>query len=243
MLVHGFTQTGASWARLADGLPEHEVVAPDLPGHGANATVRADLAGCARFLAEAGGRAAYVGYSMGGRVALHLALAQPSLVTALVLLGATGGIDDDDERAARRTADEMLAERLELIGTEAFLDEWLAQPLFAGLAPDARRGRATDADGLASSLRLTGTGTQVPLWDQLGELAMPTLVVAGERDEKFRALGVRLAAAIGSNAEVALVPGAGHAAHLERPDAFLAIVGPWLADHDETARPNARNTP
>lgn len=243
VLVHGFTQTGASWRTVAEGLGGHEVVAPDLPGHGANAAIRADLEGCARFLGGEAGRGAYVGYSMGGRVALHLALAQPALVTALVVLGATGGIDDDEERAARRAADEVLADRLELLGTEAFLDEWLAQPLFAGLPDDARGGRSTDAAGLAASLRLAGAGTQAPLWDRLGELTMPVLVLAGERDDKFRALGVRLAAAIGANAEVALVPGAGHAAHLERPDAFLAVVRPWLADHDETASPSASSTP
>lgn len=243
VLVHGFTQTGASWRRVADGLERHEVVTPDLPGHGENAEVRTDLDGCARFVGSVGGRAAYVGYSMGGRVALQLALAQPALVTALVVVGATGGIEDEAERAARRAADDVLADRLELIGTDAFLEEWLATPLFAGLLPDARGSRSTDAAGLASSLRLAGTGTQAPLWERLGELTMPVLVLAGERDEKFRALAIRLAAAIGSNAEVAVIPDAGHAAHLEQPDGFLAIARPWLGDHAETANPSASSTP
>jgi 2-succinyl-6-hydroxy-2,4-cyclohexadiene-1-carboxylate synthase len=208
---------------------DHEVVCPDQPGHGTRAHVGADLATSALALA-AHGPAAFVGYSMGGRIALHLALLHPEAVTSLVLVGATAGIDDEGERATRRAADEARADRLLRIGTEAFLEEWLAQPLFAGLPPEARRGRSSDAAGLASSLRLAGTGTQEPQWDRLGQLAMPVLVVAGERDEKFRALGARLAAASGTNAELAVVPGAGHAVHLERPEAFVALVRPWLAD-------------
>jgi 2-succinyl-6-hydroxy-2,4-cyclohexadiene-1-carboxylate synthase len=230
VLVHGFTQTGASWATIAAGLEGHEVVAPDQPGHGERSAERADLVTSAELLAPLG-PAAFVGYSMGARIALHLALLHPDAVTALVVLGGTGGIDDDEERAARRAADEVLADRLEDIGTDAFLDEWLAQPLFAALPPDGRGARSTDASGLAWSLRLSGTGTQQPLWARLGELAMPVLVVAGARDEKFRALGERLVAAIGANAELAIVSDAGHAAHLEQPGGFLAVLRPWLDRH------------
>lgn len=241
--MHGFTQTGRSWDRVAPGLAGHDVVQPDLPGHGGNAEEPADLWGCADRLADECGRATYVGYSMGGRVALHLALAHPSLVTGLVLLGATAGIDDGQERAARSAADDVLADRLEEVGTAVFLAEWLAQPLFAGLPEDAPGARSTDAAGLASSLRLAGTGAQEPLWDRLPVLGMPVLVLAGERDGKFRALADRLAAAIGANAEVAVVPGAGHAAHLERPEAFLDVVRRWLDAHPETASPTASSAP
>ncbi len=234
MLLHGFTQTGASWAAVANDLAaDHEVMGVDAAGHGSSADVRADLVDGARLLAAVGGRATYVGYSMGGRLALHLALARPELVERLVLLGATGGIDDDGERAARRAADEALAASIEADGVDAFLDRWLAQPLFAGLPHDPadRADRRTNsAAGLASSLRLAGTGTQAPLWDRVHELAMPVLVLAGERDAKFAALGRRLADAIGPNATLALVPGAGHAAHLERPAAFLSTLRPWLAN-------------
>jgi 2-succinyl-6-hydroxy-2,4-cyclohexadiene-1-carboxylate synthase len=230
VLVHGFTQTGASWAAIADGLADHEVVAPDQPGHGARAAAPADLVASADLLAPLG-PAMFVGYSMGARVALHLALRHPAAVHGLVLLGGTAGIEDADERAARRASDEALADRIEAIGTSAFLDEWLAQPLFAGLPDDGRGARTSDAAGLAASLRLAGTGTQEPLWDRLGELQMPVLVVAGERDPKFRALGQRLVAGMGPNAELALVPDAGHAAHLERPDAFLAVLRAWLGTH------------
>ncbi len=135
------------------------------------------------------------------------------------------------ERAARRAADEQLATELERDGVAQFLERWLAQPLFASLPPEAAglddRLRNTAA-GLASSLRLAGTGTQQPLWDQLAELSMPVLVVAGERDDKFSAIGSRIAEAIGPNATFALVPGAGHACHLEQPDEFLPVLREWL---------------
>jgi 2-succinyl-6-hydroxy-2,4-cyclohexadiene-1-carboxylate synthase len=161
-----------------------------------------------------------------------------------VLVSGTAGIDDADGRAARRASDEALADRVERIGVEAFLDEWLSLPLFAGLdaTTDGRAARLENtAAGLASSLRLAGTGTQVPLWDRLGSLTMPVLVVAGERDEKFVALAHRLAGAI-PGADLAIVGGAGHTVHLEQPDAFLRVVLPWL-DHAESASPSDSSTP
>ncbi len=232
VLVHGFTQTGRSWGRLAAPLAgDHEVVLVDAPGHGGSAAIHVDLAGGAELLGAAGGPATYVGYSMGGRFALHLALARPDLVQALVLLGATAGIEDAAERAARRAADEALAAELERDGLDAFLERWLAQPLFASLpaeAIDLDDRRRNTVTGLASSLRLAGTGTQTPLWDRLGALAMPVLVVAGDRDAKFTALGRRMADTIGSNAGFSVVPNAGHAAHLEQPAATFEVVRPWL---------------
>ena len=235
VLVHGFTQTGRSWGRVAGDLAaDHEVVRVDAPGHGRSAAVRATLPEGGALVAEAGGPGTYVGYSMGGRLCLHAAVARPDAVAGLVLLGATGGIDEPPERQARRDADEVLALRLEADGLDAFLEGWLQLPLFAGLPADAAGlddRRENTVEGLASSLRLAGTGTQEPLWDRLASLAMPVLVLAGERDTKFAALAERLTASIGVNATRALVPGAGHAAHLERPDAFLAIVRPWLASH------------
>lgn len=239
VLVHGFTQTGRSWAPLAPALAAGglEVVAVDAPGHGGSSGVRADLWGGAEMLGAAGGRAIYAGYSMGARLCLHLALARPELAAGLVLVGATAGIEDPDERAARRSADEALADTLDGPGAggeplRSFLDEWLSKPLFATLdsaAAGLEDRLRNSAAGLASSLRLAGTGTQEPLWDRLATLSMPTLVLAGALDAKFAALGQRIAGAIGPNARLGLVAGAGHAAHLERPgevvEAVLAFVG------------------
>ena len=235
MLVHGFTQTGRSWQPVVDRLGGlHTFTLVDVPGHGRSSGVRAGLVDGAELLASAGGRGAYVGYSLGGRLCLHLALAHPELVAQLVLVGATAGLESDDERARRRLADDDLAGRLEAEGVEPFLRWWLDQPLFATLPAEAAglgRRLVNTADGLASSLRLAGLGTQEPLWGRLAELDMPVLVMAGELDTRFAAAGRRLAAAVGPNAELVLVPGAGHACHLERPDAFCLTVADFLSDN------------
>ena len=237
VLVHGFTQTGRSWAAVADALAaDHEVVLLDAPGHGGSAAVDAGLDDGADLLVEAvaGAPATWVGYSMGARWCLHVGLRHPERVAGLVLLGGTPGIEDPDERAARRARDLETADRVAELGVPAFLDEWLAQPLFAGLTVDPAaledRRRNTVA-GLRSSLERAGTGTQAPLWDRLPGLAMPVLAMAGERDERYAELAARMAAAIGPQAEVALVPDAGHAAHLEQPAAFTALLRVWLAAH------------
>jgi 2-succinyl-6-hydroxy-2,4-cyclohexadiene-1-carboxylate synthase len=235
VLAHGFTQTLASWDPIATRLAARgRVVRVDLPGHGGSAAVSAGFDEAAGLVAEAGGHAAYVGYSLGGRLCLRLALDRPDLVRALVLIGASPGIADPAERAARRVADEALAAELERDGLERFLERWLAQPLFATLPP-ARAGLAArlanTAAGLAGSLRLNGTGAQAPLWERLGSLHPPVLLLAGALDRKFTGLAERMAAAVGPAAEVALVPGAGHAAHLERPDAVGDLIEGFLDRH------------
>lgn len=231
VLVHGFTQTGRCWDRVADEMAEdHEVLLVDAPGHGGSGGVRADLWEGAASLGAAGGRATYIGYSMGARLCLHLALSDPGSVEALVLVSGTPGIEDPVQRADRRAADEALAERIEAEGTVRFLDEWLSAPMFAGLPADAawRSERERNApEGLASSLRLAGTGTQDPLWNRLDELHMPVLVVAGADDTKFAALARRMTDAIGPNATLALIPGAGHSVPWEDPDAFLDAYRRW----------------
>jgi 2-succinyl-6-hydroxy-2,4-cyclohexadiene-1-carboxylate synthase len=232
VLVHGFTQTLASWGAVAQRLAGRwPVVRVDLPGHGGSGGIRVGFAEAAGLLGACGGPGAYVGYSLGGRLCLRLALDRPDLVRALVLLGASPGIADPAARAERRAADEALAEGIERDGVAAFLERWLAGPLFATLPAEAA-GRAdrlaSTADGLASALRLLGTGAQEPLWDRLGGLRPPTLLVAGALDTRFAAIAAEMAAAIGPGARVALVPGAGHAAHLERPAEVAALLDEFL---------------
>jgi 2-succinyl-6-hydroxy-2,4-cyclohexadiene-1-carboxylate synthase len=231
VFVHGFTQTGRSWRPIADHFAAHghESVVVDLPGHGESGALRADLRRTADLLASTTGPATYVGYSLGGRVALHLALMYPHVVERMVLVGAHPGIVDDNERAARRAADDRLAHHLLEVGVDAFLDEWLAQPLFATLPVDeaalADRRRNT-ADGLAASLRLCGTGTQVPLWERLKELNLPVLALAGELDHKFVPIAERIAASV-PDGSFAAVHGAGHAAHLEQPVQVITRIETW----------------
>ena len=231
-MLHGFTQSARCWGPFAEILESTcSVTAVDLPGHGASGDVRADLPTTAALVADRIGPSVVIGYSLGGRVALHLALARPDLVERLVLVSTTAGIDDVDERDRRRADDDRLADHIEEIGVDAFLDAWLAQPLFAGLTPEAALvdcRRNNTASGLASSLRLCGTGTQEPLWDRLSTIAVPVLVVVGERDDKFRILGDRLATSIGSNAAVIVIDDAGHSTPLERPEATAAAILHWL---------------
>jgi 2-succinyl-6-hydroxy-2,4-cyclohexadiene-1-carboxylate synthase len=235
VLVHGFTQTRRCWGPVADDLAtDHEVVRVDAPGHGRSAEILAGLRTGGRLIADQGGEATYLGYSMGGRYLLHLALANPELVRGLVLLGATAGIDDPTERAERAERDRRTAARLRELGVLDFLQEWVAQPMFAGIPPERQQlmeRMENTVDGLESSLLQSGTGAQDPSWDRLHRLDMPVLVLAGALDEKFVALGRRIQESVGDNATFATVPGAGHAAHLEQPEAFLDVVRPWLADH------------
>lgn len=235
VLVHGFTQTRRCWGAVAEDLAtDHELVLVDAPGHGRSAAVDADLVEGGRLLAAAGGPGTYLGYSMGGRFALHAALERPDDVEALVLVGATAGLESAEERAARVADDEARARRIEEVGVARFLDEWLALPLFAGLPPESacREERLENsAEGLASSLRRAGTGRQLPSWDRLPSLDMPVLVVAGALDPKFGALGRRMADTIGPNATYAEIDEAGHTAHLEQPARFIALVRSWLGAH------------
>ncbi|CAN5779149.1 2-succinyl-6-hydroxy-2,4-cyclohexadiene-1-carboxylate synthase [soil metagenome] len=229
VLVHGFTQTVASWDPVAQSLSaDHAVVVVDLPGHGGSGRRAPDLATTAGLVGQTGGRAVYVGYSLGGRVALRLALDRPELVAGLVLLGATAGIDDAEERERRRRADHDLADRIEREGVAAFLDHWLAQPLFAALQPtDADRASrlGNSPAGLASSLRLAGTATMdPPWWADLHRITAPALILAGEHDERFAALGQRLAGGIGTSARYATIADSGHAGHLEHPEVFAQVV-------------------
>jgi 2-succinyl-6-hydroxy-2,4-cyclohexadiene-1-carboxylate synthase len=227
VLLHGFTQTGRSWERVREVLgARYRCFAPDLPGHGDAAGRRpASFDAVAAYLAALRlERFALCGYSMGGRLALDFALRMPGRVQRLVLAGASPGIADDDERAARRRADEALAAQIERDGLDAFVAAWGAQPLFAGqprgVADLARADRLRSTpEGLAAALRGLGTGVMTPLWDRLGGLAMPVTLVAGERDEKFRAIAERMAAAI-PDARLVIAAGAGHAVHLEAPEAI-----------------------
>jgi len=226
LLVHGFTQTAASWDPVRPHLrgAPGETTALEVPdGLDWDATVAA--------LGDAGGRGRWVGYSMGGRLALALALQRPDLVTSLVLVGAAAGIADPAARAERVAADDRLAAEVERDGLDAFLGRWLAQPLFATLPAaaaglDARRAGNTVAR-IAHQLRALGQGSQPIYRDRLGELGargVPVLLVTGALDEKYCAIAADLATAIGPSARHATIAGVGHAAHLERPEAFAALL-------------------
>jgi 2-succinyl-6-hydroxy-2,4-cyclohexadiene-1-carboxylate synthase len=231
VLLHGFTNTGRSWEPVRRALAgRYKAVAPDLPGHGDFAARPASFAACDAYLRALGGeRFTLCGYSMGGRIALHVALAAPERIERLTLVATTAGIEDEAGRAARREADERLADFAEAGTIEQFADRWAAQPLFAATPHEAARIwredlLRNDPRALAAVLRGLGAGAMAPLWDRLPELTMPATVVAGERDERYVALAERLAAAL-PDATVVLVPAAGHGLPREDPAAIAAAIG------------------
>lgn len=233
--LHGFTQTHHHAKALAfdvaDGASFCTVVTPDLPGHGLSGHDRSGFETTAARVAERCGTGTYLGYSMGGRLALAAAIVRPDLVERLVLIGATAGIDTESGRVERRDLDEERARRIEHVGVDAFVQEWLSMPMFAGLPDDARdldHRRRNTAAGLAHSLRTAGTGSQPSLWDRLEDVRAPTLVLAGDRDSKFAEIGRRLAARI-SDATFIPIADAGHAAHTEQPATTAEAITSWLA--------------
>lgn len=245
LLLHGFTGSAATWDDAVDHWRStRRVIAPDLLGHGRSAVPgdparyapekqAADLAGLLEELDC--GSADVVGYSMGARLALVLALHQPGCLRRLVLESPSPGIEDATARAERRAADGRLAAILEEQGLAAFVDAWQSQPFFASharLSPETReRLRAErlghDPLSLAASLRGAGQGAMEPLHDRLGSIGHPTLVIAGSLDavglERARLVALRL-----PDARLAVIEGAGHTPHLEQPHDFLRLASRHL---------------
>lgn len=243
VLVHGFTGSSASWGSpVVDGLAKAGLapVAIDLPGHGryigetvpSAFTLEAALA-CIASAVRA--PAPLIGYSMGGRLALHYALKYPQRVTRLVLESCSAGLATEEERSSRRDTDAALADRIVRLGVEAFIDDWEALPLFASQAELSTDARATIRElrlrnapiSLSASLRGLGPGSLPSLWERLTDITLPTLVLVGELDEKFAEVGERMAAAM-PNARLVVIPSAGHAIHVEQPKAWCRAVTSFL---------------
>lgn len=244
--LHGFTGSTVAMAGLTERLAsDFRVIAVDLVGHGRSPvpddvdayTVDAMARDVAAVIEQrAGGSANVVGYSMGGRVALSVATAAPEAVRSLTVIGASAGLADPQAAVARRAADERLASSIETDGLAAFVDRWMDLPMWtsleAALGPDgweaSRRQRLeNDPGGLALSLRGMGAGAQPPVHDLLAAFDRPALVMAGELDTKFAAVARELATEL-PDARVQLVPGAGHAAHAERPTEVVRSIADFL---------------
>lgn len=245
VLLHGFTLDHATWRPVRDGLRRFgRTLAVDLIGHGQSPapedlgayTLTACLDQLEGVLERAGVAAAWaVGYSMGARVALQWAVHRPHRVRGLILESGTAGLESEQERLNRQALDEALAARILKGGVKAFVEEWLEQPLFAGLKqlPPAEQEALKErrllnrAVGLANSLRGLGAGTMAPVWAELPNLRLPALLLAGEHDPKYAALAQRMAALI-PGSRCVIVPGSGHTVHVEQPQAWSAAVAAFL---------------
>jgi len=220
--IPGFSLTPSSWREVAVRLGDGDVTNLSVPENGNF------MDAVARLVAE-GGPATYAGYSMGGRLALAAADEAPEAVEAVVLLSASPGIERDDERAARLRADEELAEWITDVGVDEFLDRWLSEPLFSGTDKEAaRRHRIASTETIASQLLRLGQGAQPSLWDRLGEVEVPVLVMAGGNDKRYREIAERMAGAIGPNATPVIVPDAGHALLIEATDTVAHAITEFL---------------
>lgn len=213
-------------------------VAPDLPGHGSSVGLPSEaytIEGTSRRVLDSLGesgveRPVLVGYSMGGRLALYLALRHPARCAGLFLESASPGLESAEERRSRREADESRAKRLESEDFGRFLEDWYRQPLFASLARDEALLRRTiearrrnDPAELAQSLRGMGTGSQPSLWGELPGLQVSALAVAGELDSKYAEIAHRMAGA-SPIIDCTIVPGVGHNVHVEVPSAYTSLL-------------------
>lgn len=243
-LLHGFTQSGRSWREVISRMPSGWMwIVPDLRGHGHTRIehgASCSMEACTSDLEELWDhlgvqRTHLVGYSMGGRLALHVAAKRPERLLSLLTIGAHAGLEEES-REGRRLGDEALAQRIEKDGLEAFVDYWSALPLFAGLE---RRGEAYVAQvrvermqnhiaGLACSLRGMGAGVMEPVWDELTRVTVPCTFVAGQLDHGYVASARKLAATV-PHGRVEVILHAGHPAHQERPDAFSRLLEAHLA--------------
>jgi 2-succinyl-6-hydroxy-2,4-cyclohexadiene-1-carboxylate synthase len=225
VLLHGFAGTRRAWTGVVEHLSaeRYRSLALDLPGHGEQVDAPRPITfeGCvASVLERSPDRFALAGYSMGGRIALQLALAAPERVARLVLISSTAGIEDAAERVERRERDRRLADGIERGSIEQFTELWRARPMFAEDPPEVERLARADQsrnrpDGIAAALRGLGTGEMQPLWSRLAELQMPVVVLAGRRDRKFVKLAERMVTLLPD--PLLQVTGGGHCLLFEKP--------------------------
>ncbi|MFL5991207.1 MAG: 2-succinyl-6-hydroxy-2,4-cyclohexadiene-1-carboxylate synthase [Rubrobacteraceae bacterium] len=243
LFLHGFMGSSEDWWSVVGALDKRfTCLAVDLPGHGASlglapedCTVEGATRSLLTLLDELDiDRTVLVGYSMGGRLALYLALRHPEQCAGLFLESSSPGIEGEAEREARHRADEEKAVRLESGDLAGYLYEWYRQPLFASLsryeglveAVIEARSRNDPAE-LARSLRGMGAGAQPSLWGEVTGVRIPALVVAGELDERYAGIAARMAS-LNPRIRSAIVTGVGHNVRVEAPGAYLALLESFL---------------
>ena len=235
LILHGFTGSAAAMEPLAERLTGHRIM-PDLIGHGQSESPSSldpySLTNISRQLTALltqldTSPAHVVGYSLGGRVGLTLAINHPEMVSSLALIGTSPGIADADERLQRLKSDRVLADSISQKGIRSFVDSWVGSPMWTSLqsqltpqqwAESLRQRRSSHPLGLANSLRASGTGAMPPLHEKLKDLEVPTLLVSGEHDQKFREIAEEMVMKLPRGVH-RVISESGHATHLEQTDA------------------------
>jgi len=247
LLLHGFMGSGRDWVETVGRLTDCCCILVDLPGHGFSAKCPAGFHPMPQaahallaVLDHVGvGQCVPVGYSMGGRLALYLALTHPDRCRALVVESGSPGLASEGKGESRLVWDESKASELERRGLDAFLEDWYRQPLFQSIhrnetrfATLMERRRQNDLEGLARSLRLMGTGSQPSLWPQLSGMGFPWLAVAGELDARYRKT-MQDMVSLSETGRLVTIPDAGHNTHFENPEAFSCALREFLASLSE----------
>jgi 2-succinyl-6-hydroxy-2,4-cyclohexadiene-1-carboxylate synthase len=246
--LHGFMGSSRDWEFLAGELPGRAIWGVDLPGHGASIGLSGSaysVRGAAALVSASLRRMGSVdydllGYSMGGRVALALAISRPTEVHSLLLESAGLGLQGDDDRHRRARLDDDRAAALRSGPLKPFLDAWYELPVFSSLSPLMREERIAhasrnDRDELARAVAGMSPGRQEPMLDDLPDLDVPVTYVSGALDRPYVATG-DLVAERAPRVEHVTVEGAGHTVHLERSGEFLDIIRSHLTRADSWHR-------
>ena len=245
--LHGFAGNMSTWTEFVrQARRRYTVITVDLLGHGGSDAPRdlkryrmeraaGDIATVIHRLGFP--QACWLGYSMGGRMALAAAASTPTPCNSLVLEGASPGLKSQTARARRQRKDEALARFILQEGVEGFTKYWAERPLFntqkslpSQIQDRIRRQRLESSPiGLANSLRAAGSGTQPAMHKLLSTLQIPVLCIAGEYDRKFTMIARNMSNKL-RNGRLAIIPGAGHATHLEKPRDFNKVVLAFLQE-------------
>ena len=244
VFLHGFLGSGKSWLKIAQAFSENYFcILPDLPGHGenikGNIATPLDFDSVTEWLASLldqipVSKIHLVGYSLGGRVALHFATHYPERIYSLILESANAGIIDEAERVRRLAEDSIRADLILKESMSAFIEKWYQMPLFVSLknhpqtlSAIKKAAKANDPKWMAKVIRDLSPGLQTPLWDSLPNLSFPVLLIAGQRDEKYVQVTNKMSKQIPS-AQKNIVPETGHNVHAEQPEIYVSLLKEFL---------------
>lgn len=235
VFLHGFLGSAQDWEFFEERLKDYFCFSPSLAGFDLSSFERC-VTSLDRYIeSEVGGKVHLVGYSLGGRIALHYALKRPEQLRSLTILAANPGIEDDAERRGRWESDLKLSQELEQLGLDHFVSKWYSQPLFHSLTERKElfrelleRRQQSNAHKCAQMLRGLSAGKQDSLWKEIERITVPTLLMAGGRDEKYSKIVKRMASLM-LDTEAVIIPEAGHALHLELPYATLDVLTSFLS--------------